>query len=161
VSVREIERKFLIEVSSLPDGLDSSPQEQIQQGYLAVSPNGTEVRLRRKGDRCFLTVKSPGGLQRLEREVELTPDQFESLWPATSGQRVEKVRYLIQLRDHQIELDRFAGTLEGLLVAEVEFPTVEASQAFSPPDWFGREVTQDERYKNRNLALHGLDVEAR
>ncbi len=159
VSVQEIERKFLIRGSSLPDGLDSIPRKQISQGYLAVSPDGTEVRLRRKGDRCYLTVKSPGALQRTEREIELTSDQFEHLWPATSGRRLEKTRYLIQLNDHQIELDQYAGALAGLLVAEVEFPTIEASQAFAPPDWFGREVTQDERYKNRNLALYGLDAE--
>jgi CYTH domain-containing protein len=24
-----------------------------------------------------------------------------------------------------------------------------------PPSWLGREITDDARYKNRNLALHG------
>ena len=131
MSVREIERKFLIEISVVAgrSGFDLRGNRSCKV-ILAVSADGTEVRLRRKGNRCYLTVKSPGGLQRSEREIELTSDQFDHLWPATSGRRIEKTRYLIQLSDHQIELDRFAGSLEGLLVAEVEFPTVEASRAF-------------------------------
>jgi CYTH domain-containing protein len=160
VSVCEIERKFLIENQALPEQLDESACERIQQGYLAVSADGTEVRLRRKGNRCFLTVKSPGGLQRMEREIELTVEKFEYLWPATAGRRIEKTRHLIDLPGYQIELDRFAGSLQGLQIAEVEFPTVESSRAFVPPDWFGREVTNDDRYKNRNLALHGLDADS-
>jgi CYTH domain-containing protein len=54
-----------------------------------------------------------------------------------------------------IELDVFRGGLSGLCVAEVEFPSEEEAAAFSPPDWFGREVTDDERFKNKSLARHG------
>jgi adenylate cyclase len=40
-------------------------------------------------------------------------------------------------------------------VAEVEFPSDEEAAQFVPPPWFGLEVTEDEHYKNVNLALHG------
>jgi adenylate cyclase len=36
--------------------------------------------------------------------------------------------------------------------AEVEFKTSKQAKAFSPPDWFGKEVTEDEEYKNAHLA---------
>jgi CYTH domain-containing protein len=42
------------------------------------------------------------------------------------------------------------------MLVEVEFASVEDSARFSPPEWFGPEVTEDERYKNRQLAVHGL-----
>jgi CYTH domain-containing protein len=42
--------------------------------------------------------------------------------------------------------------MEGLVLAEVEFPSREKSEEFEPPDWFGKEVTEDIRYKNQNLA---------
>ena len=151
----EIERKFL--VAKLPDNLDSRPHNEIRQGYLAIGADGTEVRLRRKGDRFYQTIKSAGGLSRAEFEIELTPDQFQILWPATEGRRVEKVRYdIIQDGGAKIELDVYQGDLAGLSTAEIEFASETESRSFAAPLWLGREVTEDSRFKNKNLALHGL-----
>ena len=149
----EIERKFI--VAEPPPGLADYPHEAIRQGYLALDPNGTEVRIREKGDRFFQTVKSSGGLQRLEVECPLTRAQFEALWPLTEGRRVEKIRYAIAYEDYVIELDVYDGALVGLLTAEVESGSLEASAAFQPPSWLDREITEDKRYKNKNLAVHG------
>jgi CYTH domain-containing protein len=44
-------------------------------------------------------------------------------------------------RDQRIELNVFRGNLEGLVLAEVEFPSREKSEEFESPDWFGEEVT--------------------
>jgi CYTH domain-containing protein len=37
----------------------------------------------------------------------------------------------------------------------VEFTSARESAQFTVPPWFGNEVTEDEAYKNVNLALHG------
>ena len=37
----------------------------------------------------------------------------------------------------------------------MEFPSEDASRAFEPPSWFGRELTDDPRYRNRALAVDG------
>ena len=100
-------------------------------------------------------LKRGGGLQRLEVEIQLTRAQFEALWPLTEGRRVEKTRYDIAFQGHVIELDVYDGALTGLLTAEVEFASLEASTAFQPPSWLDREITEDKRYKNKNLAVHG------
>ena len=55
-----------------------------------------------------------------------------------------------------IELDVFSGAHDGLVLAEVEFESTEALEAFEPPEWFGPEVTDDGRYTNAGLALDGL-----
>jgi adenylate cyclase len=73
--------------------------------------------------------------------------------------RVEKTRYEIPYGAHLIELDVYSGALEGLVVAEVEFGSEEESARFDPPDWFGSEVTDDVRYSNRSLAVHGRPEE--
>jgi len=149
----EIERKFLVE--RLPDpGLPAAPTS-IDQGYLAAGSGGNEVRLRRKSGRFYQTIKQGQGLSRLETEVTLSEEQFEALWPHTEGRRVTKHRHEIPYGRHVIELDIFHGPLEGLIVAEVEFDSIEQSEGFEPPAWFGEEVTEDARYQNRNLALHG------
>ena len=78
------------------------------------------------------------------------------MWAATEGKRLEKTRYEIPYQDRTIELDIYRVNLDGLLSAEVEFPSEEASDLFTPPEWFGREVTGDKAYKNQSLALFGL-----
>ena len=149
----EIERKFL--AKELPPEIDRYPHSEIIQGYLMITENDIEVRVRKRGGRCSHTVKSGTGLIRKEAEKEITEAEFLDYWPDTEGKRIEKVRYDIELEDHLIELDIYSGKLAGLVVAEVEFDSEEESSHFEPPDWFGEEVTHDERYKNKNLALHG------
>jgi len=146
----EIERKWL--VNEAPK-VSKRKKVTINQGYLAVNRNGTEVRLRQQDDKYFQTIKTGMGLQRGEIEVALSRKQFSSLWPATRGHRLEKVRYTLKWRGNRIELDVFKKKLFGLLIAEVEFKSKKEAGAFSPPKWFGQEVTDDKAYKNVNLAL--------
>ena len=157
VSTQEVERKWL--VTELPD-LGRLRGKDVIQGYIAVTSDGTEVRVRQKGDKYFQTIKSDGGLVRGEIEIELTKAQYDDLWQATAGRRLEKTRYEIGLNGAKIELDVYKGALTGLIVAEVEFPSVRDSEKFSQPAWFGQEVTEDKRYKNKNLALNGFPANA-
>jgi CYTH domain-containing protein len=55
-----------------------------------------------------------------------------------------------------IEVDVYAGELEGLVVAEVEFESEAASREFEAPDWIGREVTGESAFANDRLAEDGL-----
>ncbi len=151
----EIERKWL--VLERPEAeLGDVPADRIAQGYLTVGGEGEpEVRVRRRNERTLLTVKSAGGLTRVEEEIEIDERTFDSLWPLTEGRRVEKTRHLIAHGGATIELDVYESDLDGLLVAEVEFASEEASRAFDPPPWLGEDVTEDERYKAKNLAVYG------
>jgi CYTH domain-containing protein len=152
VSGVEIERKWL--VAQAPADALAAPSELIEQGYLTIGAEGAETRVRRRGERCFLTVKSGVGLSRAEHEIELSGDQFEALWPATAGARVVKRRHLLYGEDGSvIELDVFEGALSGLAVVEVEFDDRRAAESFMAPYWFGAEVTDDPAYKNQRLAL--------
>jgi CYTH domain-containing protein len=149
----EVERKFIVD--RLPTLEHLAAPTQIDQGYVAAGSDGTEVRLRRKGGRFYQTVKQGQGLSRLQTEVALSQEQFDSLWPHTESRRITKHRHEIPFGPYLIELDVFHGPLEGLIIAEVEFDSVEQARVFEPPEWFGEEVTEDARYQNRNLALHG------
>jgi len=151
---KEFERKFL--VRELPQNLADYQVTTIIQGYLAICENGTEVRIRKKGDRYYQTIKSGFGLEREEVEIEINRQQFEILWAMTKGKRVEKKRYKIQYFHSIIELDIYSGILDGLVVAEIEFASLKQAVSFIPPSWFGQEVTEDERYKNRNLVQYGI-----
>lgn len=154
---QEIERKFIID--TIPEDLDKYPNKEIKQGYVSISEDGTEVRLRKKGNKFFQTIKSGGGKTRTESEIEITEDQFKTLWPTTEGKRVEKTRYEIPHQEGKIELDVYHGDLDGFISAEMEFESEEASNKFEPPKWLGKEVTEDKKYKNQSLAIHGLPKE--
>ncbi len=150
VSSREIERKFLIK--RLPVEILRSRHFKIAQGYLANEARGRHVRLRKKGNTASLTFKVGRGSAREEREIRLSPKQFATLWPATAGRRLRKVRYEIPWKNLMIEIDIYHGQNHGLMVAEVEFPNQSSCRKFKPPGWFGREITGEKRYSNVRLA---------
>lgn len=154
----EIERKFLI--SCLPAGLlDSHQGDNIDQGYLILEDQ-TELRIRNRAGRCTITLKQGRGLERLEQEQEIGSELFTMLWPLTAGKRVEKTRYVIDQSGYSLELDLFRGTLEPLMLLEVEFATVADSIDFIPPDFVDREVTQDRAFSNAMLATTGLPADS-
>ncbi len=152
--VKEIERKF--KVKSLPENLASFPKKEIRQGYISVSEDGVEVRIRQKDDKFYKTEKSGLGVVREENEIEISQEEFKNLWLETKEQIVEKTRYEISLSDgHLAELDIYQGDLEGLMVVEVEFADENSALEFVPPEWFGEDISNDITYKNFSLAVHG------
>ena len=164
----EVERKFLIDLESLPFNPENFEHTTIRQGYLAVSDDGSETRIRDFGNdqRFELTVKSNGTVARKEKNIQINKEVFESLWPLTLGRRIEKTRYYIPYVDpegdkHTIELDVYHGPshLNGLCTAEVEFEGRETeatlrADTFQPPEWFGEDISSNPSYKNRSLASH-------
>ena len=151
----EVERKFLLPAP--PEALSEHPSKRLEQGYLAIDPAGSEVRIRRKDDETLMTVKMGIGLIRGEEEFAIDRDRFERLWPMTEGRQVVKTRYFVPLEAGlTAEVDVYAGDLDGLVTGEVEFPDAETALAFEAPDWLGRDVTDDPRYANRTLAVEGI-----
>ena len=149
----EIERKFLVAV--IPDATDLGPGARLRQGYLAVD-GAVEVRLRLTDDGATLTVKAGGGLERTEVELPVDPAEAEELWPHTGARRVEKVRHRVVLDGGLVaEVDRYEGALTGLWTVEVEAASTAAADAFTPPAWFGEELTGRPEWSNAALAVHG------
>ena len=145
---KEIERKFL--VKEIPD-LNAYPYKCLEQGYLSVNP---VVRVRKEDDTYYLTYKGKGFLEREEYNLPLNEDSYINLVAKTDGKIIRKKRYLIPYENHTIELDIFEGELAPLILAEVEFETVEEATSFVPPSWFGEDVTGNKNYTNASLALN-------
>ncbi len=146
----EIERKYLI--PQLPEHVEDFPSCLIEQAYLCTDP---VVRIRREGDDYYLTYKGRGLLAREEYNLPLNEAAYNHLLGKADGIVITKRRYRIPLpgSDHLvIELDVFSGTYQGLVLAEVEFSSMEEAMAFTPPDWFGEDVTMSGKYQNSRLA---------
>jgi CYTH domain-containing protein len=152
----EIERKFLFD--ELPRALAFARRKAILQGYLALDGD-TEVRVRRSAGGDTLTIKHGGGEVRVEEELALDGRQGDALWELTDGRRLQKTRREMRVDGMLVEIDEYSGALDGLIVAEVEFDDEDAARAFTPPAWFGREVTGEAAYANRSLSVDGLPDE--
>ena len=145
----EIERKWVAE--AVPAAARERAGTRIEQAYLTSERDGPEVRIRRRDGQCTLTVKSAGTLERTEVELAISSTDFDALWPLTDGRRLLKTRVEFPLsRDLVAEVDTFND--RALILVEVEFASGEQAREFVPPEWFGRDVTDDPAYKNRNLA---------
>ena len=151
----EIERKFL--VADVP--ADLGVGTPFRQGYLTTD-GAVVVRVRITPADAVLTLKAAGsGLARVEVETPLSPDDAEQLWPYTEGQRVIKTRYVVAVEGGDAEVDLYEGALAGLATVEVEFADEHAAHAFTPPPWFGRELTGDHRWTNAWLGREGIPVD--
>ena len=158
----EIERKFRVNMAELDvlGPLDNYEHSSIRQGYLVIGADGSEARVRDKDGKYTVTIKTKGDLIRGEWETTLTEEQFNALWGASEGQRIEKTRFKIPYGphdEHTVELDVFEGQHEGLVTAEIEFPDEASARAFVAPAWLGKDVTNDKRFKNQNLARGPID----
>lgn len=144
----EIERKFLL--NSLEG--EVVKDYEIEQAYVCIDGKSeTRIRKRVEGNEAhfFLTVKAGEGMVRTEVEVEITKAQYDEL-RLTSSRVVTKRRVVTR---EGFEVDLYRGNLENLRVVEVEFSSREEADSFAIPSWFGREVTEDKRFKNRALAI--------
>ena len=143
----EIERKFT--VKNLPETLSGYVCHQIEQGYLCTEP---VVRIRRQDDDYYLTYKSKGLLAREEYNLPLNKEAYDHLKTKADGNFICKKRYCIPFKEHTIELDIFEGSFAGLILAEVEFDSVDAANVFNPPEWFDEDVTYSSKYHNSTLS---------
>jgi len=144
---KEIERKFLIK--ELPANLSEYPFHELTQGYLNTDP---VVRVRKEDDTYYLTYKGKGVIEKEEYNLPLNEDAFLHLLPKADGNIISKKRYLIPCDPYTIELDVFDKPFAPLIIAEVEFPTLEEAKAFTPPEWFSKDVTGDYHYSNSYLS---------
>lgn len=156
----EIERKYLVKY--MPERFYAYNHKELEQAYLSFGDDGDlEKRIRLMRSRLTVhylyTEKSSGTLSREENEFEISKKEFDRLASEAVSKFVKKARYYIPLSDGKLlaELDVYHSELSGLVTVEVEFESLADSEAFTPPEWFGDEITEDLRYKNKNLAKNG------
>lgn len=140
----EIERKFLIDVDRRPLLIGGT---LIKQGYLSTEP---VVRVRS----YFLlngqiTIKGPGKLERAEFNYEIPQAEAIEMM-ALTPLIIVKTRYVFPIDGKMWEIDQFHEKLEGLWLAEIELSS--KTEYIVKPMWIGKEVTEDPRYANVNLA---------
>ncbi len=159
---QEIERKFLIKGNYKSF---SNSHIRITQGYLSSVAERT-VRVRISNKKGYLTIKGIGdasGTTRYEWEREIPLNEAEDLMVLCEEGVIDKMRFLVpESSGLTFEVDEFYGDNQGLVVAEIELPSVD--YLFEKPSWLGVEVTGDTKYYNACLMSHPFvkwDVDSR
>ena len=154
----EIERKYLLSPEQA-HMLEKYSSQEIEQSYISAYP---VIRLRKiiggaYGDGEYvLTAKGSGAIIREEFEIAIDGEQYDRLLSKIEGNVIKKTRYIIPLPDgHTAEADVYQGYLSGLMTVEVEFADEDDMNSFAPPEWFGRDVSEEREYKNVALAMWG------
>lgn len=150
MSFLEIERKFLV----CGEFRDKAVKcYHIEQGYIACD-RGRSVRVRIRDTEGFITIKGPSdqaGLSHFEFEKPVTLEEAHQLMSICLPGRIVKERYLVPNGPHTVEVDVFHEENEGLVVAEIELNSED--EDYIRPDFLGKEVTDDHRYKNTYLSV--------
>lgn len=159
--------------------LSRSPAVRVRREVMhaAGGPEASSSVAEAPATEYYMTYKglrTEGSLAQEEYNLPLTPEAYEHLLEKADGVVITKRRYLIPLTaadcaavpnasaeelrtwiaggEAKIELDVFEGAHDGLVIAEVEFPSEALATAWQPVTWFGREITGDRRYSNAALA---------
>ncbi len=141
-----------------PPDLSRAESKEIEQFYLSSDP--APLRLRRIGGGFELTKKldiDPADMSRKqELTIPLNEEEFRKLRPLAVRGLAKTRHYLPLDKGLTAEIDVFRGELAGLIMVEVEFPDEASRREFVPPDWFGRDVSQEEWSANSYLAGKSL-----
>jgi len=136
----------------------ATSHSHIVQAYMKTEP-GVTVRVRRRDDDFYLTIKGPSrsnGLSRFEFERKVEPSEGEALLQLCTCGRVEKIRWLVPDGSHTVEVDEFLGENSPLVMAEIELRSEDDNPVL--PSFLGRELTGDHRFSNKYLTNHPFSL---
>lgn len=154
----EIERKFLLRElpQSLIEGgqLRLQAEHRIEQTYLALAGD-QELRVRRIKDLATdkvtytHTFKRGHGLLREEIEYEISEGIYEQITGIHQAVPLTKNRVIADWSGRMIEIDLYDQI--DLMVLEVEFASEEEATQFTPPAWFGLDISTNKVYSNKKV----------
>jgi len=159
----EIERKYLAKptIRAFLEKYRLAPHRIVQ--FYTLIEQEKSVRYRKLGSKYYKTVKKGSGGIREEREVEVSKKRYKKMKKKHIGSIIRKDRYTFVEKDLHYDIDLYYGELAGLHTIEVEFPDAASFQNYQLPDplqvYQLEDLTLDERYKNKNLALNGIPSE--
>lgn len=156
-SGQEIERTWIVkEMPSFEEvKILSKLSITVTQDYILLDGQG-ELRTRKiefiegKKLKYDMAIKIGNGMIRTEVIKQLDPDEWKSLHKVSKGSLTQT---LLPLRGVNSVIHIYKGKLKGLVLVEVEFPNISESKKFIPPYWFGKEVTNDIRFRGKSLAF--------
>lgn len=156
----EIEKKWVIDKDKIPYDLSKADCFEITQTYINYAP---EIRVREIKSNGMtwhmMAIKryvNEEALTREESDFYITKEEYENTVGKGLDSTIYKKRYQFDVDGLTYAVDIFEGELEGLAYLEIEFESEELANSFETPDWIIKDVTNDRRFKNQQLAQFGM-----
>ena len=149
----EIERVFLLNNNTaMALSHMASKSYDIEQYYTQIGSE--EERYRRKGEKFFHTIKKDtnDSMIREEIETQCTEEEYKASKERIVGSVIIKTRYIVPYGEKNLEVDIYKHQWQGLCTVEVEFEDEDEAKDYIVPLCFGKEITDDLRYRNQQLA---------
>ena len=154
-SGQEIERVWVIDRFANLKQFKSESVHKLVHKYVRIDSDGgcsiRQIQINGAGIIYKMAVKSGNGMVRTEIEKKLTPEEYNSLKKVSKASLSKTVVYI-----GFAGISIYSGNAKGLITVEVEFPDIRSAKQFIPPKWFGKEVTDDVRYRAKSIAFNGI-----
>ena len=145
----EIERKFTD--NKIPEKITNS--FVIEQFYMLIDKDFVQ-RLRIFDDKkAIISLKQNcSGLKRYEFEYEIPLVDAQKIISIGNFLSIKKIRHELIFDNIKWEIDQFLEKNKGLVIAEVELQ--KEDQKLNLPKWIEKDVTNQNKYYNYNLAIN-------
>jgi len=141
----ELERTFL--AKHLPENLISAKKKEILDIYIPASAIHPNLRIRKNGDTYEMTKKKPinkdDPSQLRESTIRLNEHEFNDL-SLIPGKKVRKIRHFYPHNNHTAQFDIFCDELNGLVLIDFEFDSINEKDRFNMPDFCLVDITKED-----------------
>lgn len=138
-------------VKELPIDIIKYTPTPISVGDFFESNSNDCLKIKQKGDKYYLIKKETNTVhERVEHVIDIKDGEFSALIKCAI-QFHRKNRYIYPYGKHLCEIDYYLDKLDGYARVEVEFDNNEDMFNFTPPEWFGSEITKINHEIHENL----------
>ena len=156
--MKEIEKTYLAKF--LPPDLGKAESKEIIDLYIPHSLPHPKIRIRKHDNEFAITKKvNIHGLNNAlheETSIKITGEEFAGLKEIPS-RKIEKTRYYYPYKGRNIEIDVFNGSLQGLVLVDVEFSDPAELEVFEMPDFCLSDVTEEKAFAGGRLCGKSYD----
>lgn len=147
-------RRFLVAPSLVRLLRKERGGSRVTEGYFAPQAGRTSF-VRVQGTNCFLVLMTGAEGAMAEERTEVPRAHGDALLDVCAGRAVYERTTVSLGAGGEALIDRYVRPA-GLDIVSLVFPEAGAAQAFTPPVWFGAEVTTDKAYDGQSIALTGI-----
>ncbi len=151
--MKQTERERVFLVKELPKDINKYIPIPISVGDFFDSNAIDALKIKQKGDDYYLIKKEANSAQeRVEHIINIKQGEFNALVKC-AVQFHRKNRYIYPYGKYICEIDYYLNQLDGYVRVEVEFDNDEDMLNFTPPEWFGNEITEINHEIHENLGV--------
>ncbi len=150
-------RKFLVKPEFLQSLISGNRLiEEIDQVYCKINHG---FYIGHYGIRFF--ESPPTDEFELDYRYGLSKSDYEDYLKHKIGKIISFTRYKLDFDGFlEANLDVYKNELQGLVIVGVKLLNKQEKENFKPLKWFGEEITNNEKYKIKNLATEGIPLKS-